>query len=123
MNEGTKIGIGIVAAITLILWFAFSGCVPNYSDGQRVGYVRKLSQKGWANKTWEGTLLLRAVEGEQYSAEADLWNFTAENSEVAKQLTKAMRESLRVMLTYRQWLKTPPLESDTGYIVTAVREL
>ena len=32
----------------------FAGC--SYSNGDRVGYLQKLSRKGWLGKTFEGEL-------------------------------------------------------------------
>jgi len=29
-----------------------------YSDGERVGYIQKISRKGWVCKTWEGELAM-----------------------------------------------------------------
>ena len=37
------------------------GC--NYSDGDRTGYLQKLSRKGWFCKTYEGELAMTTVPG------------------------------------------------------------
>jgi hypothetical protein len=50
-----------LAFIGLAGLFLFSGCSHNYSDGYRVGYVRKFSRKGLIWKSWEGELLLGGV--------------------------------------------------------------
>jgi hypothetical protein len=36
--------------------FAFSSCSENYSNGERIGFVSKMSQKGVFWKSWEGHL-------------------------------------------------------------------
>ena len=35
----------------------------SYSNGERVGYVQKISKKGWACKTWEGELSMISIPG------------------------------------------------------------
>ncbi len=34
-----------------------------YSDGERAGYVQKLSRKGWLCKTWEGEMAMVTMPG------------------------------------------------------------
>src|SRR3974390_12067 len=34
-----------------------------YSSGQRVGYIQKISRKGWVCKTWEGELAMVNLPG------------------------------------------------------------
>src|SRR5437764_15113295 len=35
----------------------------SYSDGERAGYVQKLSRKGWLCKTWEGEMAMVTMPG------------------------------------------------------------
>ena len=35
----------------------------SYSSGDRIGYVQKLSRKGWVCRTWEGELAMSPVPG------------------------------------------------------------
>ncbi len=59
---------------------AFIGC--SYSDGDRVGYLQKLSRKGWLCKTFEGELAMTTVPG----VAPTLWDFTVWDDDVAKKL-------------------------------------
>jgi hypothetical protein len=44
--------LGLVVVLTAAwVWIALHW---SYSDGERAGYVQKLSRKGWLCKTWEG---------------------------------------------------------------------
>ena len=44
----------------------------SYSDGDRVGYLQKLSHKGWLCKTYEGELAMTTVPG----VAPVLWTFS-----------------------------------------------
>ena len=48
-----------------LLFAAYTWIVLNwsYSEGERAGYVQKLSKKGWLCKTWEGELALVTMPG------------------------------------------------------------
>src|SRR5437764_11775610 len=43
--------VGVVAWTWITLHFS-------YSTGERVGYIQKISRKGWICKTWEGELAM-----------------------------------------------------------------
>ena len=58
----------------------------SYSDGDRVGYLQKLSRKGWVCKTQEGELAMTTVPG----VAPLLWNFTVWDETVAKKLDGQM---------------------------------
>ncbi len=72
----------------------FGGC--SYSDGDRVGYLQKLSRKGWICKTHEGELAMTTVPG----VAPTIWNFSVWDDEVAKKLDGQMGK--RVTLHYRE---------------------
>ena len=73
---------------------AFIGC--SYSDGDRVGYLQKLSRKGWLCKTFEGELAMTTVPG----VAPTLWDFTVWDDDVAKKLDGQMGK--RVVLHYKE---------------------
>ena len=57
-----------VAALVLVpvLVFALWTWVAlgwSYSDGDRAGWLQKISRKGWLCKTWEGELAMSNVPG------------------------------------------------------------
>src|SRR5271165_6844388 len=53
-----------------------------YSSGERVGFVQKLSKKGWLCKTNEGELAMVNMAGQQ----AQMFFFTVPDDAVAKQI-------------------------------------
>src|SRR5579872_2294130 len=57
----------------------------SYSTGERVGYVQKLSKKGWVCKTWEGELAMVSLPG----TAPQIFNFTVPDDKIAKQLEDA----------------------------------
>jgi hypothetical protein len=58
----------------------------SYSDGDRAGYLQKLSRKGWVCKTQEGELAMTTVPG----VAPLLWTFTVWDEGVAKKLDGQM---------------------------------
>ncbi|MCS6295213.1 MAG: hypothetical protein H8K09_03150 [Nitrospira sp.] len=77
-----------------LLCIAFVGC--SYSDGDRAGYLQKLSRKGWLCKTFEGELAMTTVPG----VAPTLWDFTVWDDDVAKKLDGQMGK--RVVLHYKE---------------------
>jgi hypothetical protein len=54
----------------------------SYSKGERVGFVQKLSQRGWLCKTNEGDLAMVNIVGQQ----AEIFHFTVRDDAVAKKI-------------------------------------
>lgn len=75
------------------IWLAFQ---YTYSDGERAGFVQKLSRKGWLCKTWEGELALVAVPGSM----PEKFFFTVRDDALAIKLNSQMGQ--RVAVTYDQ---------------------
>jgi hypothetical protein len=46
--------------ITIYTWITLNIA---YSTGERIGYLQKVSRKGWICKTWEGELAMTTVPG------------------------------------------------------------
>lgn len=87
----------------------------SYSDGERAGYMQKLSHKGWICKTYEGELAMTTVPG----VAPTLWPFTVRDEAVAKQLNSLMGK--QVVLTYEEHIGIPThCFGDTRYFVTRV---
>ena len=86
------------------------GC--SYSEGDRVGYLQKLSRKGWLCKTHEGELAMTTIPG----VAPTLWNFSVWDDEVAKKLDGQMGK--RVVLHYRELRYVPTTcFGETNYFV------
>ncbi|MCA3130041.1 MAG: hypothetical protein ACK5YW_09665 [Betaproteobacteria bacterium] len=100
----------LVAAYT---WFSLTW---SYSQGERAGYVQKLSKRGWLCKTWEGELALVTMPG----TVAEKFFFTVRRQEVAERINNSMGQ--RVSLEYHQHLGVPTnCFGDSQYFVDNVR--
>jgi hypothetical protein len=101
--------IGLFALYT---WAALSWV---YSSGERVGYVQKLSEKGFVCKTYEGELVLVSMPGTQ----AEKFFFTVKNKDVAKSINESIGK--RVSLTYEEHKGIPTTcFGETSYFVQKV---
>ena len=88
----------------------------SYSNGERVGYVQKISKKGWACKTWEGELSMINIPG----SVPQTFAFTVHDESVARNLLDAAGK--RVAITYDQHRFVPSqCFGETEYFVTAIR--
>src|SRR5690242_1220483 len=84
----------VIAAVALFALYTWIVLNWSYSEGERAGYLQKLSRKGWLCKTWEGEILLSSMPG----AIPERFNFTVRDEAVVRQLQAAMGQ--RVQLTY-----------------------
>jgi len=91
----------IIAAVALFALYTWVVLHWSYSEGERAGYLQKLSRKGWLCKTWEGEILLSSMPG----AIPERFNFTVRDENVVRQLQAAMGQ--RVQLTYEQHIGIP----------------
>jgi hypothetical protein len=102
----------VVAAILLFALYLAVVLHWSYSEGERAGYLQKLSRKGWVCKTWEGEILLSSMPG----AIPERFAFTVRDDAVVKQLQAAMGQ--RVQLSYSQHVGLPTrCFGETGYFV------
>jgi len=88
-----------------------------YSTGDRVGFVQKISKKGWVCKTNEGELAMVNIAGQQ----AEVFDFTVPKEEVVKQIEALAGH--RVVLKYEQHVGIPSqCFGDTPYFIVGVEE-
>jgi hypothetical protein len=107
--------VGLIAALALYTYIAMSW---SYSEGERAGFLQKISKKGWICKTWEGELSLVAMPG----AAPEKFLFTVRDEAVAAQLNAAAGK--RVALRYEQHKGLPTsCLGDTDYFVVGLREI
>ena len=102
-----------IAASTVYLLFAFHF---TYSQGESVGYVQKISYKGWICKSWEGEQV-RALA--VMPAIPEKFAFTVRDTEVADQLNASIGK--KVVLQYEQHKGLPSCFGDTEHFVVKVR--
>src|SRR3954470_12730441 len=111
-----RIGAAIFVAIALLVagyfWFVLSW---SYSEGERAGWVQKLSDKGWVCKTWEGEMAMVSMPGTM----SEKFAFTVLDDAVADPVNKVMGK--RVSLHYEEKVGLPTsCFGETRYYVKKV---
>ena len=108
--------IAVLVALAALVALYFTAAIKwSYSDGERAGWVQKLSRKGWVCKTWEGELALVSLPG----TTPEKFLFTIWDDAVAAQVTQAMGK--RVSLHYEEKVGLPgSCFGETRYYVTGV---
>ena len=115
----TFLRIGFTVVLIAVLGFGgwtWATLSYNYSDGERAGYVQKLSRKGWICKTWEGELALVNLPG----AMPEIFYFSVRDDDVAKRIQQSVGK--RVALSYEQHIGIPTTcFGDTQYFVVNIQ--
>ncbi|NOT14006.1 MAG: hypothetical protein HOP21_00245 [Methylotenera sp.] len=104
-----------IALFALYTWATLSWV---YSSGERAGYVQKLSEKGWVCKTFEGELVLVSMPGTQ----AEKFNFTVRNKEIAKKINETVGKRVRLIYEEHKGIPTSCF-GETSYFVHDVQLL
>jgi len=91
----------VVVVALLAAAYTYGALHWAYSSGERVGYVQKLSKKGWLCKTWEGELTMSPVPG----AVPEKFFFTVPDDTVAQLINQGLGK--RVSLYYEQHKGVP----------------
>jgi hypothetical protein len=106
------IGLVLLAAVAWV-WLTLTW---SYSEGERAGYIQKLSRKGWLCKTWEGEIAMVTMPG----AIPDRFEFSVRDEAVATRINAMAGQ--RVVLTYEQHKFVPSnCFGETEYFVTDAR--
>ena len=112
-----RIAIILVALLILVpvvwTWFSLSWA---YSEGERAGVLQKFSNKGWLCKTYEGELALYVVGG----VAPQIWHFSTRDEELAKALSQAVGEQIRVHYTEHRFVPTSCF-AETPYFAQSFR--
>lgn len=114
--RGALILIAAFLLLTILwIWLTLNW---SYSEGERAGYIQKLSSKGWLCKTWEGEIAMVTMPG----AIPEKFPFTVRDTAVAGKINDLAGK--RVVLSYQQHKFIPSsCFGETEYFVTAVREV
>lgn len=118
-SRALRAALIIVAASLLLtvlwIWLALKW---SFSEGERAGYIQKLSSKGWLCKTWEGEIAMVTMPG----AIPEKFSFTVREAAVAEKINDLAGK--RVVLSYQQHKFIPSsCFGETEYFVTSVREV
>ena len=108
--------IAVLAAVTLSVAYLMFAYHFAYSTGESVGFVQKISHKGWVCKTWEGEQI-RALA--TLPAVPEKFTFTVRDDAVADQINAHIGQ--KVVLEYEQHRGLPSCFGDTEHFVVKVR--
>lgn len=118
MKRWLTVLLWLSVPLSLFALYTWASLTWVYSAGERIGYVQKLSYKGWLCKTWEGELVLVTVPGTQ----AEKFYFTVPDSAVVARINALA--GARVRLQYQEHKGVPSqCFGETGYFVQAVEEV
>jgi hypothetical protein len=108
---------GLVLAVVGPVLYTEATLHFSYSSGERVGFVQKLSKKGWVCKTNEGELAMVNMAGQQ----ATIFTFTVPDEKVSAEIESDSGH--RVELHYEEHRGIPSsCFGDTQYFVTSVKK-
>lgn len=110
----------ITIGVLIVLMAGWTWLTLNwsYSEGERAGYIQKLSKKGWLCKTWEGELALVTMPG----AIPEKFTFTVPDDASAGRINALAGK--RVVLRYQQHKFIPTnCFGDTEYFVVDAVEV
>jgi len=108
---------GLALAIVGTAAYTFFTLHYSYSEGERVGFVQKVSKKGWICKTNEGELAMANVLGQQ----AQIFDFTVRGDDVVSQIEAL--NGHKVALAYEEHRGVPSsCFGETTYFVTGVKK-
>jgi len=111
----------LIAAVALAIvgsaLYTFATLSFSYSKGERIGFVQKISKKGWVCKTNEGELAMVNLAGQQ----AEKFYFTVRDDALAKKIEGFAGH--RVALQYEEHKGVPSsCFGDTTYFVVDAAE-
>ena len=103
----------VIAAVAGFTWVTLHF---SYADGERAGYVQKLSRKGWLCKTWEGEMAMVSMPG----TVSEKFYFTVPNPAVAAKLNASVGKRMALHYEQHKWIPSSCF-GDTEYFVNDVR--
>ena len=110
-----RILVGLAAVGVLVFFLV---CNYTYSTGTRSGTLIKVSHKGVVFKTFEGQLNMGGVNSSTDGLVGNIWGFSVTDKKLYEQLTELQGE--RVVLDYREIVKSMPWQAKTNYLITGV---
>jgi hypothetical protein len=96
-----------------------ASCGQNYSTGERIGVVTKISKKGLVWHSWEGEMLVALPVGVAGTTMPEKFLFNVSPETVSK-IKDAANSGQRVRLIYRQWF-IQPISIDNDHVVIDVQ--
>lgn len=113
----TLLSVVGIPLLVLVTW-SYGALAVAYSSGKRVGFVQKISKKGWVCKTWEGDLQLSNIPG----SAPTLFQFTVRDDSVARVIESLLGNQLE--LDYEEHPGVPlSCFGDTPYFVVGAKKV
>ncbi len=107
--------IVVGALFTAYTWLMLSWA---FADGERAGWVQKMSRKGYLCKTWEGEMAMVSLPG----SVPEKFIFTVRDDKVAQEINAVMGR--RVSLFYEEHIGLPSsCFGETGHFVKGVKPI
>lgn len=106
----------LILASAAVAGFTWVTLHVSYSDGERAGYVQKLSRKGWLCKTWEGEMAMVSMPG----TVAEKFYFTVPDPAVAAKLNASVGKRMALHYEQHKWIPSSCF-GETEYFVNDVR--
>jgi hypothetical protein len=106
----------LVLALAGLVGFTWLTLHWSYSQGERAGYVQKLSHRGWICKTWEGEMAMVTMPG----TVAEKFYFTVPDDAVAAKLNANVGKRMDLHYEQHRWIPFSCF-GDTEYFVTDLR--
>lgn len=106
----------VVLAAAALAGFTWLTLHWSYAQGERAGYVQKLSRKGWLCKTWEGEMAMVTMPG----TVAEKFIFTVPSDAVAAKLNASVGKRMALHYEQHRWVPSSCF-GDTEYFITDLR--
>lgn len=122
--SGTMFGLLIGCLISLVVFLVggltivpmTTGCIENYSTGEREGYVTTLLvEKGVYWKTNEAQIQVGTGD---MAALQEPFDFSIDDDKLLEEIKQSMGKKVRI--EYIQWLVLPYKKGESDYLLTAV---
>jgi hypothetical protein len=111
------VGGGVLLAVIGTALYTWASLKYVYSSGERVGYVQKISHKGWLCKTNEGELAMVQIAGQP----AQIFTFTVPDDKLVAQIDALAGH--KVALDYEEHKGVPSsCFGNTPFFITGVRK-
>jgi hypothetical protein len=111
-----KVLVGLLVVVLGLVGFTWITLHWSYSEGERAGYVQKLSKKGFVCKTWEGEMAMVTMPG----TVAEKFLFTVPTDAIAARLNASVGKRMALHYQQHKWIPTSCF-GETEYFVTDVR--
>lgn len=111
MKEFFGLAFSLAAFTAIFAALLFSpGC--QYSEGERIGTITKISKKGLFFKTWEGEMSIRLSQGTMVN---EKFIFSVRKDEVVKKIQDTLKSGQICTVKYNQNSFQGEAISDTSY--------